>query len=286
MSRDSCLYAETFATREVLQRTRGANLTRVATGLDYYFGVINIAPENVTQEIFGFDTNSIQASLDTQQAQSALALLNTTGVATLLNSTQAQVGIAQLHPCRFYACALHARSHGIAFKPEKGGNATAFRAHGCGWCLHVPCEISAAASADGDLAGHPGNSHAGCTNLWRGGSWHSRRHRLSVASPGQTPWSALQAVLQTQNLTSAQILALATDISALNASLGDLDTVVSRSSFTPTYLSAKQLLCCRLTHAAHELWLSWMITGVLAAVLAIVLTIQVCWMFMGPACVG
>lgn len=96
VSRDSCLYAESFATREVLQRVRGANLTRVATGLDYYFGVINIAPENVTQEIFGFSTNSIQASLETQQAQSALALLNTTGVATLLNGTQAQVGIAGL----------------------------------------------------------------------------------------------------------------------------------------------------------------------------------------------
>ena len=71
VSRDSCLYAESFATREVLQRVRGANLTRVATGLDYYFGVIDIAPENVTQEIFGFSTNSIQASLETQQAQSA-----------------------------------------------------------------------------------------------------------------------------------------------------------------------------------------------------------------------
>ena len=107
-----------------------------------------------------------------------------------------------------------------------------------------------------------------------------------MSSPGQTPWAALQAVLETQNLTSAQILALPTDISSLNASLGNLDTAVSRSAFNPTYLNAKQLLCCRLTHAAHELWLSWMITGVLAAVLAIVLTIQVCWMFMGSACVG
>ena len=67
VSRESCLYAESFATREVLQRTRGANLTRVATGLDYYFGVINIAPENVTQEIFGLNTNSIQASLETSR---------------------------------------------------------------------------------------------------------------------------------------------------------------------------------------------------------------------------
>ena len=106
-----------------------------------------------------------------------------------------------------------------------------------------------------------------------------------MGSPGQTLRSALQAALQTQNLTSAQILALPTDISSLNASLDDLNTVVSRSSFNPTYLSAKQLLCCRLTHAAHELWLSWMITGVLAAVLAIVLTIQVCRVFMRSACV-
>ena len=265
VSRDSCLYAESFATREVLQRIRGANLTRVATGLDYYFGVINIAPENVTQEIFGFDTNSIQASLETTQAQSALALLNTTGVATLLNSTDAQVGVAGSIPMQ---CMLEA----VALLPpsRERGKATDVHAQG-----------SAAASADPDLAGYLGKAHADYPKLGRAGSWCSGRHCLPASSPGQPPRSALQAVLETQNLTSAQILALPTDVSALNASLGNLDTVVSRSAFTPAYLSAKQLLCCRLTHAAHELWLSWMITGVLAAVLAIVLTIQVCLMFLG-----
>jgi hypothetical protein len=68
-----------------------------------------------------------------------------------------------------------------------------------------------------------------------------------------------------------------------------LDSLVrqmARPTFAPLYHQAKQLLCCSWSGALYDLWLSWTVTGAVAAALCLVLSGRIFTFVRRPGAAG
>ena len=95
---------------------------------------------------------------------------------------------------------------------------------------------------------------------------------------GQAAVNSLTVINATQK---QQILSLPTNLAQLNSSIMALTDAVQVGAIAPIYHDAKDLVCCQGADVLHRLWIAWLVTAVVAVVLAIFLTAQV-MSFVGP----
>lgn len=86
IAKDTCLYVETFVVNTVAKDTH--NSSRALEGLDYYFGQLYIAPNNVPYDIYGINTTELTSAVSSPAAQLLLGYLDTSaGQAFITNTT-------------------------------------------------------------------------------------------------------------------------------------------------------------------------------------------------------
>lgn len=78
--------------------------------------------------------------------------------------------------------------------------------------------------------------------------------------------------------TTSALQNLGSQIPDLRDLLSDIDETASRHNVLNLYTSAKAYLCCTLSGDLSDLYVAWVITGVLALVLAILVTWRLVWL--------
>ena len=87
IAKDSCLYVETFVINTAVGKA--TNGTKVSTALEYYFGQVDIAADNVPYQIYGINTDQLYDGVNSPAAQIFLGYLDTAvGQAFVTNTTQ------------------------------------------------------------------------------------------------------------------------------------------------------------------------------------------------------
>ncbi|DBA96611.1 hypothetical protein WJX77_007202 [Trebouxia sp. C0004] len=85
IAKDTCLYVETFVINTVARHSH--NSSRALTAIDYYFGQLSIAPNDVPYEVYGINTTQLTSAVNSPAAQVLLGYLDTSAGEAFITNT-------------------------------------------------------------------------------------------------------------------------------------------------------------------------------------------------------